>query len=385
MKKIIIVIMALLIIMPVSAAAESNLDESLNEVIDEYDFSGLQEYFDELDIDGVFSDGVADAVKHISENGFTDITFEEALNILKEAVKHELGSGFASIIQVVAVLAVLSVIKSLNDSFDTINSSDAVFFAAYLIVSVLCASVLTSCVTRAVDTVTKLGGFLEAITPILISLLTAVGGVNSSALLSPTMAAVTGGVFAAMKEIVFPVILVSAVLSMISGISSSVKLTRLSELIESVIKWGVGAVMAIFVSISALKGFTGGALDGLSVRTAKYALDKGVPVIGGMVSDTFDTLVACSVIVKNSVGTVGLVAVALIVVSPLAYLAVNAFMFKLAAAIAEPIAGDRGCELLGRIGSTMALFFAALLACSMFAFISIAMIMGASNINIMMR
>ncbi len=47
---------------------------------------------------------------------------------------------------------------------------------------------------------------------------------------------------------------------------------------------------------------TSASIDGVAIRAAKYAVDNFVPVVGGMFSDTMDTLVGCTLIVKNALG-----------------------------------------------------------------------------------
>ena len=49
-------------------------------------------------------------------------------------------------------------------------------------------------------------------------------------------------------------------------------------------------------------GRSAAAVDGVSIRTAKYAMDNFIPIVGGMFADTVDTLVGCSLIVQNAVG-----------------------------------------------------------------------------------
>ena len=84
------------------------------------------------------------------------------------------------------------------------------------------------------------------------------------------MAGLTGGIFTVVKTVVFPLILVSTVISLASQLSSTIKLTRLSALIDSVVKWFLGIVMTLFIGVTAIKGIAGAAIDGVSFKTAKF-------------------------------------------------------------------------------------------------------------------
>lgn len=54
----------------------------------------------------------------------------------------------------------------------------------------------------------------------------------------------------------------------------------------------------MFLGAMSLQGVTSASIDGVAIRAAKYAVDNFVPVVGGMFSDTMDTLVGCTLIVK---------------------------------------------------------------------------------------
>lgn len=53
--------------------------------------------------------------------------------------------------------------------------------------------------------------------------------------------------------------------------------------------------------------------DSVAVKTAKYAIDKGVPIVGGAVSGTVDTRAEGASLIKNSAGLAALVTLLLVV------------------------------------------------------------------------
>ena len=110
-----------------------------------------------------------------------------------------------------------------------------------------------------------------------------------------------------------------------------------------------------------------------------------VPVIGGMFSETLDTIMACSLIVKNAVGIVGLISLVCLIGAPIATLVANQFLLKFSAAAAEPFAEKRSVSLLSAMGKTVQLLTVTLLACTAMAFIFLAVLMGAADMSMMVR
>ena len=54
-----------------------------------------------------------------------------------------------------------------------------------------------------------------------------------------------------------------------------------------------------------LQGIAVGSFDSLSIRTTKYTIKSYVPVMGGYLSDGMDLILSSTILIKNSVGLVG--------------------------------------------------------------------------------
>ena len=363
---------------------EAQMHEGVEVVLDGVDLSALEELYRQMP--QLFSGmSLEEAVREITENGLTQYTAEQALNAVGEALKNALLGNTGYIAQILVMLLITGVLTRLQGSFNQANVSKAAFWAGYIVVSSLAVSMLVGCVNTARQAIETLNALFETLTPLLVTLLTGIGGIQSSNLLSPVMAGLTGSVFWLINVVVFPAILAAAVLSLSSNISSTIKLNKMSSLIQSGVKWMLGIVMIVFLGITAIKGLTGAALDGLTFKTAKFTVDKMVPIIGGMFSDTLDTLMACGLIVKNAVGVVGLIMLAGAMLAPLASLMVNLFLFRFAAAVAEPFAHSGCVKMLESLGEIVLLLLVTLLAAVTMAFITVALLIGAADVTMAMR
>ncbi|PWM39796.1 MAG: hypothetical protein DBX46_00045 [Clostridiales bacterium] len=373
---------------PAAAAAPDNYDEAVEEAlqngvkdtIDGTDLSSMEEIFDQY---GNVFDGssMEDAVEDIAANGF-DLSEEEALEALKALLFEAFLSGLPNLIQIVVVLLLLGLLSHWKNTGSVAASS---FTAGYIVMACIAIAMLTSTVTVVKDAIDTLGTIVDVTTPVLIGLLTSIGGFSSSALLSPAMAALTGGVFTAVRVAILPAILIALVLAVASNISSMIKLQKTSSLIYSFVKWALTLIMIVFLGVMAIKGLSGAAIDGITFKTAKYTIDKMVPVIGGMFSDSLDTLMACGLMVKNGVGIVGVVIMGCAMAAPIAAVVGNMFLFKLAAAVSEPFADERCTAMFTGIAGAVQLMAVVLLLCCAMAFISVAVFIGAANTAIMLR
>ena len=88
----------------------------------------------------------------------------------------------------------------------------------------------------------------------------------------------------------------------VNHLSDRAHLTRMAQLLRGAVCWLLGVSFTVFLGAMSLQGVTSASIDGVAIRAAKYAVDNFVPVVGGMFSDTMDTLVGCTLIVKNALG-----------------------------------------------------------------------------------
>lgn len=89
-----------------------------------------------------------------------------------------------------------------------------------------------------------------------------------------------------------------------------------------------------------IQGMTAATIDGVSIRTAKFAVDSFIPVVGGFLSDAVETIVGCSLLIKNAVGAFGLISLFSIIAFPALKVISLVLIYKVCAAVIEPVAGD---------------------------------------------
>ncbi len=381
--KILSILLLILIIPSVAFAAndddEVDLEELENEIensISGLDTFGLEQYYDSDYLGGA---DLKTAIEAIAREGFSEATVEDVLNAIIGAGKDALFGGIGVVVGILTVLAIMGILNEMRNSFANDSVSKVAFWAGYILICAMSAGVLIGCVNSAREAIQTLSGMVETLTPIMITLLSALGGLTSESMLSPLMTAMSALMFGAVQNIVLPAILVAATLMIVSNISSTLKLSNTVSLILSAIKWMMAILFTVFIALCAIKGFSGATIDGISLKTAKMTIDRVVPMIGGAFSDTFETLMASGLIVKNAVGVVGLVIIACGMLGPLANLMINMFLFKLGSAGAQPFSDERCVKMLMGMADITGALFAALLTCSSMAFILISTFMGTSN------
>jgi stage III sporulation protein AE len=94
-----------------------------------------------------------------------------------------------------------------------------------------------------------------------------------------------------------------------------------------------------------------------------------------------EAVASASLLVKNAIGLLGLLALVGIALFPAMKIAVLALIYHLTAALVQPFGDARISDTLQAMGGTLGLAFAAVVAVALFFFLSLTVIVGLGNLT----
>ena len=143
-------------------------------------------------------------------------------------------------------------------------------------------------------------------------------------------------------------------------------LKRVGGLIKWLITILLSAVLLAFLFYLNLTGVIAGGADAAALKAAKFTISNLVPVVGSVISDTAETLLAGAAVLRNAVGIFGMLAVAGVCVGPFLNLGAHYLLYKCTAALAATAAGEgRVTGLIDLLSTAFALVLAMTGACAM--------------------
>ncbi|WP_018132456.1 stage III sporulation protein AE [Effusibacillus pohliae] len=286
-------------------------------------------------------------------------------------------------ILILAVLAAL--LENLQNAFERNTVSQVGFAVIYMALIIMAVNSFLTATGYAKQAIDMMSSFMLGSIPLLLTLMASSGAVTSAGLLYPTVVFSVNSFAGLVTIVVFPLIFFSAVLLMVSEFSSRYKLSQLGGFLRTTGNWLLGAGFTIFLGVMAVKGAMGGIADGIALRTAKFATSTLIPVVGKMFSDSLETVAGASMLVKNSIGVGGLLILSLICVFPALKIISLAIVYSLSGALMQPLGNSPVISCLATIGKTLFLVFSAMATVGFMFFLSVAMILMAGNIQLMVR
>ncbi len=283
-------------------------------------------------------------------------------------------------------LAVLcALLQNLQNSFEHSAISLLAYSICYIFLAVIALTAFYNAMALARDTVGNMVGFMEALLPLLISLLAGVGAVTTAALFTPLMLFVVGTVSIVVKDVVLPLFFLAAVLQCVNFLSDRYQVSNLCGLFRQAGMIVLGLTMVVFVGVITVQGVAGGVADGVALRTAKYATATFIPVVGKMFADTVEMVMGASLLLKNAIGLFGIATVLTLCALPLIKLASLIFVIKLAGALVQPMGDEKMARCLDGMGDNLMLVFGGVLAVAIMFFLAITMIIGVGSVTMMLR
>ncbi len=320
------------------------------------------------------SRALLDAINGGSKNFF---------NSFFEVLLKALGQYFIGLLPALLTIFVVCLLKSMlsgmtSDFLDN-STTDVVHVVCYSVVVVVLITGITSAVQTVVDTMDGLAKFSDAVFPLLLTTLSALGGATGVATYQPLMAALTSGVMSIVTKIIVPAFIACVIFSVVGNMSDVVKLTKLPKLFRSGATWLIGIVFGLYCAFLTAGGISGGVADKLSYNAAKFALSSYVPILGGYLSDGFDLVTASLVLVKNALGYTSSLILAAVVLFPLLKLVAYNLCLRLTAALVEPIGDERVSKLLSSVADSLNLLVTALAGVGFMFFVLLMLIIGTYN------
>jgi len=117
----------------------------------------------------------------------------------------------------------------------------------------------------------------------------------------------------------------------------------------------LSGLVTIFVLFLSVSGAVSGSADALTQKAARTAISNMVPVVGSILSDAADTVIAGAGVLRGSVGVVGLLTVLAICLGPFLRLGCHYLIYKLTATLAATVSPGPVASLIDELGSAFAL------------------------------
>ena len=391
-KKLFVCLFIFVLLFPIfkfdiTKAVDNDAQENIENIIkeNEKEISNLYNYIINMkdDIEILKDLDPKEYVKAIMTHGSEEVSIGKTIfkNILSFILR-EVILVFSGISTVIIIAVICALIQNLQTAFSNQTLSNVAFYACYALLIIILSKTFLIGLDIAKETIKELNNFLLVLIPVLSTLLLSAGGVSQVATLDPIIILLTNIGPTFYLNILIPIILLGFMLQFANNISNNFKISNLVKHTNQVVIWAQGLFITFFISMLTIRGFTAESLDIVTAKTAKFAVDNFVPIVGKAISDAIATVAGYSILLKNAVSSLGLIIVIAIVLVPIIKIFIMATMYRLTAAIIEPISDNRIVSAISSVGDSLILIMSCVIVVSVLFFVMISIIASAGKLII---
>ncbi len=350
----------------------AEVEKYLDEIIGELDFSALDEFlYGHMRTQMTFEQLVA----QISTNGIEALSKENITTFVFDTVFYEISVARPMFVKMLVFSLLFSIVHRL---LATKNKyiSDISFLLIYATLMVLLMQSFFLVRDIALAGIDALLVFLNALIPTYAATLAFSGNAVTGAMLYELAFLMVYLIELVMKSFLSPLIHVFILVLFLNHLFDEDKLSKLAQFIEMTIGIILKGAFGLVIGMGVVQSLLSPVKDRLASNVVLSGMSS-IPGVGNVMGSAGEVILSCGMLIKNSVGVIGLLILFAISVVPVLKIGCFWVMYHLISIALQPVADSRitecvsgvarGCDLyLKMIMYSMMLFFV------MFSMISVA-------------
>ena len=349
-----------------SEELESELNDNIDSILDKTDFSGLDEdVYSSVSIDLSFKDFVKNIL-----SGDSDFDYNLLFIKIKDCFSSQIKDKMRFFISLFILIFLYEIFKSFSNSkYADFESSLKIIFSFLIATFVLIF--IKSFYSEISELIDDLFSFAEILFPILIGLLTLSGATKSAVVFSSfSVFLLETGVYL-IKFVLLPLALSILFLSLFGSVFSKGNFSKITSLFKQIFKYIFIIFFAVFGLISTVNVVTTTAHDGINLKLTKFALKNYIPVLGGYVSEGFDFIYSCSVLIKNAVGVCSIIIIVFKILLPITIVVIFSLAFKVLSVVTGLIGDSTFSNMFEDVSMAFSNFLSVILGLFLICFVFI--------------
>lgn len=291
----------------------------------------------------------------------------------KNIVKAQLQREQKAMFQVVLLVLLAAVFSNFTAVFGDGKTEETSFYITYMLLLALLIKSFGSMGVELKELLENFILFLKALMPSYFLAVTASSGSATAMIFYEAVLFLIYVIQVVFLKGIVPAIYVLALVELVNYLHSEDFLSKMAELLQTLIEWSLKSCMAVVLGMQLIQNMIGPAMDSLK-RDIIGKTAASIPGIGNAINGVTEVALGTAVIIRNGIGVVGIIILVCIGIRPVIRLALLAFLYKLLAAVVQPVSDKRMTGALSTIGNGYVLFLKVLLCMELLIFITIAIL-----------
>lgn len=333
---------------------QAELQKEAEETIwKEFEFSEIEDLLDDI-----FPEKKTDFQDLIKKmlSGQTEPSLQVIGEMISDQFFYEWKSSKAGMVHILLIVIVAAVFTNFSNVFQNQQISEISFYVLYLLLITIGLNSFRILIVSASENLERLIGFMKVLGPVYFLAVAFAAGSSTSILFYNLVLLLIYLVELVILNFLIPFVQVYIVVKVMNNLSEEDYLSKFAELCETVIAWTLKTLLAGVTGVNIIQGLLSPAIDSLK-RSVVGRSAEAIPVVGDAIGGMTEVMLGTAVLIKNGIGVAGALVCIGICLVPIIQMAVVTLLYKLIAAMIQPVSDKRivGCISSIADGSQMLL------------------------------
>ncbi len=323
--------------------------EELDSVMGQFDFGEMDKAMKELFPEEKM--GFKDTLTAVL-SGDIDLTLDLLGRLVSDQLTYAFRVGKENLIHILLIALIAAVFRNFSDIFANRQISEAGFYILYLLLIALCLDTFGAAADWVGEGIENLTSFMGVFCPLyFLAVSVAKGSITAVAFYNLVLLLIYL-VEVLIVNLLLPAIHIYIMVKVLNFLSEEDRLSKFAELLEVVISWTLKTLLACIIGMNVIQGLINPAIDTVK-RSMLTRGAEAIPGVGDAIGGAAEVALGTAVLVKNGIGMTGAVISLALCVVPLVEIGCVVLLYKLAAALIQPVSDKRivGCvESVGEGG-----------------------------------
>ena len=345
-----------------AAQTEQKEDSSVQilqeNLMEEIQIDDVQKMLDEIMDDHVFS--VREALMNIINGGGACLQKRLYGVFLYSLFFSDIENEKGLILKLLLVIFIAAVLAEFADVFGNGQAGSISFYIVYLALFTMLMENFSRLGSTLTNWLLGLTDFMKVLSPAYFMTVAASTGSSTAAAFYEGILLMIWAVQWLLANLFLPAVNLSLLLKMVNYLSKEEMLTKMAELLDVAVNWGLKTLLGAIVGLQIVRNMVSPVMDAMK-RSAVGKAASAIPGIGNAVTAVTELVLTSAVMVRNSFGAVIVILLLLIGAGPIIHYGSLSLVYRFLAAIAQPISDKRVVGALSTMGEGCAMLLKLLL------------------------
>ena len=257
-------------------------------------------------------------------------------------------------VKLILLILLSAVFTSFAEVFENNQIGDISFFVVYLLFFTILMDSFSKMSSSLEKTISWMTEMMKGLAPAYYMTVCAASGAASAVVFYEGVLLMVWGIQWLLLTVLLPASGMYVLLQLVNSLSREEMLGKMAELLNTAVSWGLKSLLAAVVGLQIIRNLVAPVMD--SVKRGLLSKAAGaLPGVGNAVNMVTELVVTSAVLVRNCLGVVILVVFVLIGAGPMLHYGILSLLYRLLAAVAQPVSDQRMVRALGTMGEGCAL------------------------------